>query len=479
MTMRASWWLAALGLGTASCAGNTHPAEAVLAIDSPLTAAEPGIELLAIGRLSGEHDLSRATSAPLENGAAGNVLGGLGSGLAYAGGNTFLALPDRGPNAVEYEATIDDTTSYVPRIQTLQLALEPSAPGSSLPFKLEPQLRRTTLLSSRQPLAYAASDSPLGSGAPAINSRHAFYFSGRSDNFDAAKSSTDPNDGRFDPEGVRLSNDGKHVFISDEYGPYVYQFDRRSGVRERVFQLPSEFAAAQLRATETEEIEANTTGRVTNKGAEGLAITPDGRSLVVALQSPLLQDGGTAGHYVRIVRIAIDSGESEQFAYELTDIGTAEKPKLTALSEIVAIDDHTLLVDERDSKGLGDDSSASFKRLFRIDLTDATDVTGRCGEGELAAAALPKTLVLDLVAQLNAYGIDSKDIPAKLEGVSFGPDIEREGAIEHTLFIASDNDFLSTLTDENHPDGIENPSQFFVFGVSDAVLTTPADRDDD
>jgi hypothetical protein len=215
---------------------------------------------------------------------------------------------------------------------------------------------------------------------------------------------------------------------------------------------------------------------VTNKGAEGLAITPDGRSLVVALQSPLLQDGGTAGHFVRIVRIAIDSGETAQFAYELTDIGTAEKPKLTALSEIVAIDDHTFLVGERDSKGLGDDSSAGFKQLFRIDLTDATDVTGRSGEDALAAAALPKMQVLDVVAQLNAYGIDSKDIPAKLEGVAFGPDIERDGAVEHTLFISTDNDFLSTLTDENHPDGIENPSQFFVFGVGDAVLS--ASRDD-
>ena len=34
-----------------------------------------------------------------------------------------------------------------------------------------------------------------------------------------------------------------------------------------------------------------------NKRAEGLAINPDGRTLVVARQSPLIQDGGTRGNY--------------------------------------------------------------------------------------------------------------------------------------------------------------------------------------
>ena len=31
---------------------------------------------------------------------------------------------------------------------------------------------------------------------------------------------------------------------------------------------------------------------LTNKGMEGLAITPDGKTLVGAMQSPLIQDGG-------------------------------------------------------------------------------------------------------------------------------------------------------------------------------------------
>jgi hypothetical protein len=51
-------------------------------------------------------DLSGRTDT-LENGNPQNTLGGLGSGLAYAGGNTFLAVPDRGPNAVSYNSNVD------------------------------------------------------------------------------------------------------------------------------------------------------------------------------------------------------------------------------------------------------------------------------------------------------------------------------------------------------------------------------------
>jgi hypothetical protein len=111
--------------------------------------AQASVDLIAIGTISGEYeDLSVDTSAPLENGVAGNRLGGIGSGLAYAGGTTFLALPDRGPNAKSYNPLVDDTVSYITRFHTLNLSLAPSDPGSALPFTLTPMLRDTTLLSS-------------------------------------------------------------------------------------------------------------------------------------------------------------------------------------------------------------------------------------------------------------------------------------------------------------------------------------------
>src|SRR5262249_62033796 len=92
------------------------------------------------------------TAGLLENGIPGNRLGGMGSGLAYAGGNTFLALPDRGPNAKAYNSALDDTTSYIARFHTLNLSLAPSDAGSPLPFTLTPMLFHAPRLSSKTPL---------------------------------------------------------------------------------------------------------------------------------------------------------------------------------------------------------------------------------------------------------------------------------------------------------------------------------------
>lgn len=424
-------------------------------------AAYASIDLIAIGSLSGSSagsfaDLSGLT-APLENGIAGNYLGGMGSGLAWAGGNTFIATPDRGPNATAYNPAVDDTASYIARFQTVTLTLTQASSGS-LPFTLTPTLTATTLLSSATPLVYGTGAglgkqidglTPIGSGAPGLNAiNNTNYFTGRSDNFSSAQTSTFASNGRFDPEAVRVSNDGKSVFISDEYGPYVYQFDRATGQRLKSFALPANLAITNLSAQGAVEIAGNTVGRVTNKGMEGLAITPDGKTLVGIMQAPLEQD---TKKNVRIVTIDIATGTTHQFAYKLT--------AGSGVSEIVAINDHQFLVDERDGKGLGDGSSAVAKQLYQIDLTGAADVSAL--SGDLSAKAVNKTMVLDMVSVLNANGISSDKIPSKIEGVAFGQDVVINGVTKHTIYVTNDNDFVP---------GTSGPNNFYVFAATDADL---------
>jgi hypothetical protein len=60
------------------------------------------VVLLATNSVPGTSTDLSGLSAPLENGAAGNLLGGFGSGIGYAGNNTFLSVPDRGPNAISF-----------------------------------------------------------------------------------------------------------------------------------------------------------------------------------------------------------------------------------------------------------------------------------------------------------------------------------------------------------------------------------------
>src|SRR5262249_53042817 len=159
---------------------------------------------------------------------------------------------------------------------------------------------------------------------------------------------------RFDTEGIRVSNDGLRVYISDEYGPYVYEYDRFTGARLRSFKLPSSFDVTTLSPVGTTEIMNNTVGRTANKGMEGLAITPDGRTLVGIMQNPLIQDaalGAAAINLLRLVTIDLLSGKvTHQYAYLLTTG--------TGVSEIVALNNHEFLVDERDGKGRGDQSKA-------------------------------------------------------------------------------------------------------------------------
>ena len=444
-------------------------------------AAEP--TLVAIGSVSGLYeDFATQTAGPLENGVPGNRLGGLGSGLTYMGGDWFLALPDRGPNAVAYNGCMDDTVSYINRFHTFHLSLSPSDPGSILPFTLTPMLTATTLLSSRSPLVYGAGCGVAGSGAPALNAiDHTHYFTGRSDNFDPSRSSLNGNDARFDTESIRVSNDRRHVYISDEYGPYVYEFDRLTGERTKVFTLPAKFGVTNLSAMGNVEISGNTVGRVANKGMEGLAITPDGKTLVGAMQSPLIEDGGDLkGGVTRLVTIDIETGATHEYAYQLD--GSSK----TTVSDILAINDHEFLVDERDSKGRADavGSKAAFKKLFIVDIQFAHDVSGITGFTGSASApianikpfALNKTLFLDIVSVLTAApaNLDPTQIPAKLEGISFGPDITvtdpvtHQASTKHTLFVGNDNDFLATMTP---PVGNgDNPNQFFVFAFGEADL---------
>ncbi|WP_348758618.1 esterase-like activity of phytase family protein [Candidatus Methylocalor cossyra] len=428
--------------------------------------------LLAIGSLTGSSaganaDLSGLTY-PLENGVPANLLGGLGSALAYAGNGLFIATPDRGPNALTFNPLVDNTVSYINRFQTLTMTLAPH-PGPGLPYTLTPTLTGSTLLWNPTPLYYGDGSlgtdgsHTLGSGVPAANTGDAYYFTGRSDGFGPGPSSN-PADARFDPEGVRVSADGKSVFISDEYGPFIYQFDRATGQRLRSFTLPAHLAVAHPGPTTAAESKpANSSGRVPNKGMEGLAITPDGKTLVGILQAPLLQD---KNDYLRLVSLDIATGATREYAYPLT--------AGSGVSEIVAINDHQFLVDERDGKGLGDGTNARVKDVFRIDLQGATDVSGiatlKDGAG-FVPVAKSEVPLFNLVNLLETVGIGPDQVPAKIEGLAFGPDlVDPHLGLLHTLFIANDNDFVPSAAYADPGAPVAGPNLFYVVGLSDSDL---------
>ena len=165
----------------------------------------------------------------------------------------------------------------------------------------------------------------------------------------------DPNG--YDPEGLVALPDGT-FWVSDEYGPFITHFDasgRQIGRLSAIDgSLPRELA-----------------NRINNRGLEGLTITPDGSTLVAIMQSALDQPdlGGTDPMGiapVRIVTYELATGEQHESLYLLDDPRTLR----TGVSEIAALSDHTFVVDERDGRY----PPRAYKKLWRIDLNDATDV---------------------------------------------------------------------------------------------------------
>ena len=394
---------------------------------APTASAAP--VLIATGTLTGTSDLS-GLSAPLENGLPGDILGGLGSGLAYAGGNTFLALPDRGPNATSYDTNVDDTVSYVNRFHTVTMTLTPS--GSGLPFTLSPTLNNTTLLYSSTPLTYGKADGPgnhignqyngmpIGSGAPAQNTANKFYFTGRSDNFELEPRAPATQVMRGSTESIRVANDGKSVFISDEYGPYVYQFDRATGERIKSFQLPGQSRCQQSVAGGATEISGNTSGRIANKGMEGLAITPDGKTLVGIMQAALIQDGADPAQEAAAHRHDRHRDRHDARIRLHAD----QRP---GVSDIVAINDHEFLVDERDGKGLGDGSNAMVKTAVRDRPERRDRYHQSLGSGGGRRGGEQDAVPRHRIGAETELGLSATHIPAKIEGLAFGQDVMLNG----------------------------------------------------
>ena len=170
------------------------------------------------------------------------------------------------------------------------------------------------------------------------------------------KLTTDPNG--YDSEGLVALPDGT-FWVSDEYGPFVTRFNSQG----RQIQRLSPFDGSL-----PEELKF----RVPNRGMEGLTITPDGKELVGLMQSALQQsdlNGSDAKKLAptRIVTYNLRTHALHEYLYMLHD----PAQNGTANSELTALSDNTFLVNERDGNFPGPNA---FKKLFKINITGATDV---------------------------------------------------------------------------------------------------------
>ncbi|UEG52319.1 esterase-like activity of phytase family protein [Mucilaginibacter daejeonensis] len=343
--------------------------------------------------------------------------GGFGSSLAAdpTEADVFYLLTDRGPNVAGTAANsiIIGRPDFCPQIGKFRLK-----DGKLV-------LEQTIELKNANGGKLNGLPNPAGMGA---SGETAYDLNGQV---------IAPSADGIDSEGMVRMADGS-FWISDEYGPHIVHFDATGKTIERINPFGT--------GTGGRKIPAVFMTRRANRGMEGLAITPDGKTLVGMMQSPMYNPSKNAvanSTVLSIVTFDIASGATKQYAYLM------DNKSLTGVSEIIAVNATTFLTLERDGLyGGASTSPATFKKVFKIDISNATDISdasnganGKLYGGKtveelndnagLTAAginAVTKTQVLDLLKDLpTVYPHD------KAEGLALLPG--------NILAISNDDDF--------------------------------------
>jgi len=377
--------------------------------------------------LAGSAQLESVRSIPSSTlDSLGETAGGYGSAAAYDAKAGILYLTsDRGPG--------DGTIDYAPRLYALPL---PKDSVNVIVNVNEPSSARPYKDVSGQPFTGLIPDS----------------------------SDPEPRmkDGRrcLDPEGLALMKDG-NLFVCDEYFPCVLQF-KPDGTFLARFVPPDNY----LPRNATGEVdfrpqEIRSEGREDNRGFEGIALSPDGKTVYAILQSALTQDGGREAGATRLLALdALTGSPKGEYAVKFTDPSSLGKraAKLKAknlvFSDLLCLPDGRILALERDNRGQdgsADPKKAIFKSVCVFDLAGATDLLSLPDKPYSLRKSDPnfkpltadqpiefvkKALLFDFQdLDLPSKGLAWDQVPEKWEGLALlAPD---------RLLVIADNDFLT------------------------------------
>lgn len=341
---------------------------------------------------------------------------GIGSGMCYVGkaadgSRIFYAISDRGPNAdapkLEQGAKPQKTKmfaapKYTPSFGALKVADGKAVLSSLIPLRNE----RMVPISGR----------PIPRGSVGST--------GETPLDDAlAKLSFDP-DG-LDTEGIAIDRENKrHLWICDEYGPFIAKIDGYNG------QLIKKYVPGK-------GLPMIAAARQPNRGFEGIAVTPSNK-VMAAIQSICDVDGNikkSKATFIRLLLLDPATGNVKQYAYphNRDDYKLSRDAKI---GDLHALSETKFILIER---GKNADGKTRIP-FYVIDIADATDITDMKTTDGRELETLPDR------AELEAMGIkyikktkiiDIKDHgwkPGKAEGVALLPDMR-------TLAVTSDNDF--------------------------------------
>ncbi|BCS89414.1 esterase-like activity of phytase family protein [Pseudodesulfovibrio sediminis] len=345
---------------------------------------------------------------------------GIGSGMTYVGkaadgSRVFYAISDRGPNA--------DAPKYVEGDKTTATKMFPApnfAPSFGAIRVKDGHAVLASLITLKNEKMHPISGRAIPIGAVGATGEIPLN--------DALKKLAFDPDG-MDTEGIAIDRENKqHLWICDEYGPFIAKIDGNNG------RILKKYVPGK-------ELPIIAASRQPNRGFEGIAVTPSNKVLT-AIQSICDVDGNvkkSKATFCRLMLLDPATGKVKQYAYphNRDDYTRSRDAKI---GDLHAISETKFILIER---GKNADGKTRIP-FYVIDLADATDISGiQTADGEeletlsdrkdvetLGVRYVKKTRIIDI----KEYGWK----PGKAEGVALLPDMR-------TLAVTSDNDFGFTF----------------------------------
>ncbi len=424
---------------------------------------------------------------------------------SYAG--TLYALPDRGYNVAA-------TTNYIPRYNVLSLTFNPYTGTTAAPqTQIGLTLRDTVQFTDDKGTPFSGLD-PASTGTgltyrPAANGLPNLPLTGT---------------GRLalDPEGFVRAADGT-IWVSDEYGPYIYHFtgDGKllSAIAPPASLLPQRNGALNYGAAESTPTNP-TRGRQNNQGLEGLSLSPDGKTLWVALQSAAIQDlnassTNTSRRNTRLLAYDVSNSAApvlkSEYVIQLPMYNNNGTPggalnRVAAQSELLALNNTQFLLLSRDGNGYGSGATPNssptsfYRRIDLIDVTGATNIAGTAYDtgtsiapnGALVAAITPVQFAsfvdMNDAAQLTKFGLvngatnnvncRTQCLSEKWEALALVPALDAAKLDDFFLFVGNDNDFVTQTGFQvgqayRDASGVENDTMLMAYRLTLPTYVDP------
>jgi len=244
----------------------------------------------------------------------------------------------------------------------------------------------------------------------------------------------------LDPEGILVDKNG-NFWLCEEGGTSIWKVNA-DGVLIKRYTPYANFQGTQPMDAPLDTVFKY---RKTNRGFEGIAITPNGKIYAI-VQSPLLYPTKAIGESTRIHRIIeIDPVTNKQrmFAYVNDGIINQIKLKDWKIGDMGAINDSMFLVIEAASKGTTD-----IKRIYMININQATPIHSGLYNGKSLEA-----LVDSMGLANNNIKPVKKDFFTDLIANGWPTNFEKAEGLaiinSTTIAVCNDNDFGQKSPNQN------------------------------